>query len=74
MCVKLRSLSELKPGDVLNTGGGHVVLFVKWLDGTQSRFLCYEAEPYSRVRASERNAQEMVAIGYVPLRYRKIVD
>jgi hypothetical protein len=74
MCVKLRTLGDLKPGDVLNTAGGHVVLFVKWLDQTQTRFVCYEAEPFSRVRASERNAQEMVAIGYAPLRYKMIVD
>jgi hypothetical protein len=50
------------------------VIFVKWLDGTQTRFLCYEAEPFSRVRASERDAREMLAIGYSPLRYKKIVD
>jgi len=74
LCAKLRSVSELRPGDVLNTPGGHVVMFFKWLDNTQTRFLCYEAEPFSRVRCSERNAAEMTAIGYTPLRYRKIVD
>jgi hypothetical protein len=74
LCTKLRSVADLKSGDILNTPGGHVVLFVKWLDDTQTRFLCYEAEPFSRVRASERDAREMVAIGYVPLRYKKIVD
>ncbi len=74
LCVKLHSLGELRPGDVLNAIGGHVVLFVKWLDDTQTRFLCYEAEPFSRVRASERDAAAMVSIGYAPLRYRKIVD
>ena len=74
LCTRLRSLAELKPGDILNTAGGHVVLFSKWLDDTQTRFLCYEAEPFSRVRASERDAKEMVAMGYTPLRYKKIVD
>lgn len=72
LCVKLQSPAELRPADVLNQPGGHVVLFVRWLDATQTRFLCYEAEPYSRVRANERNAPEMLAIGYEPLRYRKI--
>jgi hypothetical protein len=57
---------------VLNYDGGHVVLFVKWLDDTQTRFLCYEADPSSRVRASERNAPEMFAAGYSPLRFRQI--
>lgn len=72
LCLKLRSLDDLRPGDALNQPGGHVVLFVKWLDDTQTRFRCYEAEPFSRVRASERDAPEMLAAGYVPLRYRKI--
>lgn len=74
LCVKLSSLADLRPGDVLNQPGGHVVLFVKWLDATRTRFLCYEAEPFSRVRDSERNAVEMLASGYSPLRYRKIRD
>ncbi len=72
LCVKLRSLAELRPGDVLNFAGGHVVLFVKWLDASQTRFRCYEAAPYSRVRASERNAPEMLAQGFKPLRFRQI--
>jgi len=74
LCVKLPTLGELRPGDALNQAGGHVVLFVKWLDDTQTRFLCYEAEPFSRVRASERNAQEMIAAGYAPIRYRRMAD
>jgi len=71
-CVKLPSPAELRPGDALNQPGGHVVLFVKWLDDSKTRFLCYEAEPFSRVRASERHAPEMIASGYSALRYRKI--
>jgi hypothetical protein len=71
-CVKLRSPADLRPGDALDQAGGHVVLFVKWLDASQTRFLCYEAEPFSRVRVSERHAPEMIAAGYSPVRYRKI--
>jgi hypothetical protein len=74
LCQTLRSVGELRPGDALNQPGGHVVLFVKWLDDTQTRFLCYEAEPFSRVRASERHAPDMIAAGYAPLRFRKIVE
>jgi hypothetical protein len=74
LCTKLGALGELRPGDALNQPGGHVVLFVKWLDATQTRFLCYEAEPFSRVRATERHAPEMLAAGYSLLRYRKIRD
>lgn len=74
LCRRLGSHRELRPGDVLNQPGGHVVLFVRWSDDTRTRFLCYEAEPFSRVRMTERNAEQMVAAGYSPLRYRGIRD
>ncbi len=74
LCKRLGSHTDLRPGDVLNQPGGHVVLFVRWSDSTRTRFLCYEAEPFSRVRMSERNAVEMIAAGYSPLRYRAIRD
>lgn len=72
LCQQLASHTDLRPGDVLNQPGGHVVLFVRWSDRTHTRFLCYEAEPFSRVRMSERNAVEMLAAGYSPLRYRQM--
>ncbi len=72
LCKRLGSHTDLRPGDVLNQPGGHVVLFVRWSDSTRTRFLCYEAEPFSRVRMSERNAVEMLAAGYSPLRYRQM--
>ena len=71
---RLGSHTELRAGDVLNQPGGHVVLFVRWSDTTRTRFLCYEAEPFSRVRMSERHAVEMLAAGYAPLRYRQMRD
>jgi len=74
LCTRLSSLSELRPGDILHRPGGHVSMFFKWLDDSQTRFLCYEGEPFSRVRCRERNAADMVAIGYIPMRYRGIVD
>lgn len=74
LCVRLGSLAELRPGDILDRPGGHVSMFFKWLDDTQTRFLCYEGEPFSRVRCRERDAQQMVGIGYLPMRYRGIVD
>ncbi len=72
LCRRLGSLAELRPGDVLNQPGGHVVLFLRWSDESRTRFVCYEAEPFSRVRMSERNAVEMLAAGYSPLRYRQM--
>jgi hypothetical protein len=63
VCVKLRSTAELLPGDILNQPGGHVVLFVKWLDEKTGRASFYEAEPFSKVRSSERNVPELLAAG-----------
>ena len=69
---RLPSAAELLPADVMNTGGGHVLLFVRWLDADKSRALFYEAAPFSKTRATERALAELTAAGYVPLRYRAI--
>jgi hypothetical protein len=50
------------------------VLFVKWLDEKEGRAQFYEAEPFSKVRSSERNVPELISAGYSPLRYRHIRD
>lgn len=70
----LASAAELKPGDVMNTLNGHVLLFVKWLDDGKSRALFYEAAPFSKTRASEWDVGNLTASGYQPLRYRGIRD
>jgi hypothetical protein len=72
ICRKLPSPGELLPADVMNTEGGHVILFVKWLDEARSRALFYESAPFSKTRASERVIADLAADGYVPMRYRKI--
>jgi hypothetical protein len=74
LCSTLRNPAELKPGDVMNYAGGHVVLFHRWLDDAKDRAEFYEAEPYSKVIASERSTKEMFADGFKPLRYRKLKD
>lgn len=71
---KLASASELKPGDAMNTSGGHVLLFVKWLNPEQTRALFYEAAPFSKTRASEHEVADLTASGYQPLRYRGMKD
>lgn len=72
ICEKLPSASALKPADIMNRSDGHVVLFVRWLDQTRDRALFYESAPFSKTLASERNVNELVARGYIPLRYRQI--
>lgn len=71
---RLPSPAELKPADVMNAAGGHVILFVKWLDSTKTRALFYEAAPYSKTRAVEHDIASLTASGFVPLRYRNIRD
>ena len=56
----------------MNTAGGHVILFVKWLDDEKKRALFYEAAPYSKTRAVEHETARLSASGFIPLRYRGI--
>lgn len=72
ICQKLSSPSALEPADIMNQANGHVVLFVRWLDPEKKRALFYEAAPFSKTLASERDIGEMTAAGYQPLRYRRI--
>ena len=72
ICKRLASPAELKPADVMNTAGGHVILFVKWLDEEKKRALFYEAAPYSNTRAVEHEIAKLSASGFIPLRYRGI--
>jgi hypothetical protein len=69
---RLASPAELKPADVMNTAGGHVILFVRWLDSEKKRALFYEAAPFSKTRAVEHDIAELTGRGFIPLRYRGI--
>ncbi len=72
ICRRLPSASDLQPADIMNESKGHVLLFVKFLDGGKRRALFYEAAPFSKTVATEREVTQMVAAGYVPMRYRGI--
>ena len=72
ICEKLSSPAELEPADIMNQANGHVLLFVKWLDAEKRRAVFYEAAPFSKTLASERDVKEMTAAGYQPLSYRRI--
>jgi hypothetical protein len=58
----------------MNQPHGHVLMFVKWLDPEKKRAVFYEAAPFSKTRASEREVSEMAADGFLPMRYRRIHD
>jgi len=58
----------------MNASGGHVILFAKWLGEEKTRALFYEAEPFSKVIASEKSIADLQASGFRPMRYRQIRD
>ena len=72
VCQKVQSLSALEPADIMNQPHGHVLMFVKWLDVEKKRGLFYEAAPFSKTRASQRDVSELTADGFLPMRYRHI--
>lgn len=72
ICQKLSSPAALEPADIMNQPNGHVLLFVRWLDAEKKKAVFYEAAPFSKTLASERDVAEMTAAGYTPLRYRQI--
>ena len=68
----LRSMSELRPGDILNTANAHVILFAEWRGEDQKKALFYEAAPFSKVISREYEIADLVAAGFKPMRYKKI--
>jgi hypothetical protein len=74
ICEKLSSPAELKPGDIMNGAGAHVMLFAKWTNPEKTHALFYEASPFSKTVASERDVNQMTNVGFRPLRYRQIRD
>jgi hypothetical protein len=74
ICEKLSSPAELKPGDIMNGAGAHVMLFAKWTNPEKTHALFYEASPFSKTVASEGDVNQMTSAGFKPLRYRQIRD
>ena len=74
VCLKLSSAAALEPADIMNQPGGHVLMFVKWIDPKKKRALFYESAPFSKTLASQRDVNEMVGAGFLPMRYRYIRD
>jgi len=70
ICTKLPSAAALRPADIMNQSSGHVLLFVRFLDHEKKRAMFYESAPFSKTVATERDLTQMMAAGYVPMRYR----
>lgn len=76
VCVPLGSYFELKPGDILNTHNAHCLLFAGWADERRTRMWAYETgiPPHWKVICHRPTTTSLQAGGFVPLRYRGIVD
>ncbi len=59
----LSSVADLKPGDIMDAEGGHVILFAKWLNDENKRAV-HESSLYSKVIASPRSIDDLVADGF----------
>lgn len=74
ICEKLSSPAELKPGDIMNGSGTHVMLFARWTNAEKKQAIFYEASPFSKTVASAQDINQMTSAGFKPLRYRQIRD
>ena len=74
ICKTLPSPTDLKAGDIMNTQGGHVILFAKWLDDAKTSAVFYESSPFCKVMSNTYSVATLLERGYQPLRYKLIQD
>jgi hypothetical protein len=73
VCDPLPDAAELRPGDLLNVPGRHVVLCGGWSRPDKSWIYYYETgggPQYWKPALKEAPLASMLALGYQPLRYR----
>jgi hypothetical protein len=82
-CRQLPSFDDLRPGDAINRWNVHVILFKEWLDKKHDEMHVFEAgdgqenappEYYVKVHENDYNRTWLSTNGFVPLRYRGIVE
>jgi hypothetical protein len=76
ICIPLQSYEDLKPGDILNTYNAHCLLFGGWADDQQQRLWAYETgiPPHWKVIRHRPFVASLKRDGFVPLRYRGVMD
>lgn len=76
LCDIIFDLSQLKPGDILNTFNSHVVLFAGWANDDRTEILFYEAgsNPEWKVQLKKTSMGFLRGKGYNAYRYRGILD
>lgn len=73
ICRVVPSISELRPGDILNIPRGHVILCAGWANAERSWIYYYEtggAPDYWKPGLKEAPLDALLALGYQPLRYK----
>lgn len=82
-CRQLPNFDDLRPGDAINKRGFHVALFKEWLDTEHDKMRVFEAgdgqksdppEYYEKVHENDYKRTWLSTNGFVPLRYRGIVE
>ena len=76
ICKPLGSYDELRPGDILNTYNAHCLMFGGWVDAGRERLWAYETgiPPHWKVIRHRPTVASLKGNGFVPLRYRGVVD
>ena len=64
---------QLNPGDAMLRSGSHVRIFYRWLDAGHTYYVAYEQTTPTTI-CSVHSFAEDVGYGYVPYRYKNIVD
>jgi cell wall-associated NlpC family hydrolase len=83
VCRRLKSFDELQPGDAVNKRYDHIILFAGWVDARHEQMRVIEAgdaqkknrpDNYERVHEDVYDRAWLAKMGFVPLRYKEIVD
>ena len=76
LCDILGSFEDLKPGDLINLRGVHVILFEQFADDRHKAVLGYEAgsPPSWKVLYDHLPVSHLQRLGYKPLRFRYITE
>jgi hypothetical protein len=76
LCDPVEPITELRPGDILNTPNAHVLLFAGWATKDRQRLQAYEAgsPPTWKVLLNEMGTKWLLQQGYRGWRYRGIRD
>lgn len=76
LCEPILSALNLKPGDIFNRPGQHVLLFAQWLDEKKGILMVYETggPPDWRVCCHSISLEKLNQLGYKPFRYLNVRD